>query len=118
MKTTIHMSRTTTVLLWVAQVVAAALSLMTGASKLRGAESMVALFDAIGIGQWFRYLTGAIEVVSAVLLPSLAFFGALALACTMVGAILTNLFITGGTPGLPIVLLATTTAIAWARRRA
>lgn len=116
---TTRISRTTTVLLWIAQIVAAALFLMTGASKLGGAASMVALFDAIGIGQWFRYLTGTIEVVSAVLLlvPSLAFFGALALACTMVGAIVTNLFITGGFPGLPIVLLAITTAIAWARRR-
>jgi uncharacterized membrane protein len=29
---------------------------------------MVGLFDAIGIGQWFRYLTGGLEVLGAVAL--------------------------------------------------
>lgn len=31
-------------------------------SKLAGAPAMVGLFDTIGIGQWFRYLTGSLEV--------------------------------------------------------
>ena len=42
--------------------------------------------------------------------------GAAALAVTMVGAIVTHLFIIGGSPAIPIVLLAATSAIAWARR--
>jgi putative oxidoreductase len=77
----------------------------------------VQLFAAIGIGQWFRYLTGTIEVVCAVLLliPSLAAYGAVALAVTMVGAILTHLFIVGGSPLIAIVLLASTATIAWLR---
>ena len=104
--------------LWFAQIAAAGMFFVAGGSKLAGVPAMVQLFDAIGIGQWFRYLTGTIEVVSAILLlmPSLAIFGALALTATMVGAIFTHLFIVGGNPGVPIVLLATTTAIAWARR--
>ena len=79
---------------------------------------MVQVFGVIGLGQWFRYLTGAIEVVSAVLLliPSLAAYGAAALAVTMVGAIITHLFIVGGSPLIPILLLAATATIAWARR--
>jgi putative oxidoreductase len=111
-------SRAGTIALWTAQIAAAALFLFAGSSKLAGAPLMVAMFDAIGIGQWFRYLTGSIEVVSAILLliPSLAFFGALLLVPTMVGAIITHLFIIGGNPALPIVLLATTSAIAWTRR--
>jgi hypothetical protein len=62
--------------------------------------------------------TGAIEVISAVLLvvPSLAFFGALRLVATMVGAILTHLFIIGGNPAVPIALLASTATIASVRR--
>jgi hypothetical protein len=32
----------------------------------RSSRAMVALFDASGVGQWFRYATGLIEVVSAV----------------------------------------------------
>ena len=69
---------------------------------------MVALFDAIGIGQWFRYVTGLIEVGSAIalLVPSIAVFGALALVATMVGAIVTHLFIVGGSPAMPAILLA------------
>ena len=92
--------------------------LFAGGSKLAGAPMMVQMFDAIGVGQWFRYLTGAIEVTSAVLLlvPSLAFFGALALAATMVGAVVTHLFVIGGSPAMPIVLLAATGTIAWLRR--
>ena len=50
--------------------------------------------------------------------PSLALFGSLALAVTMVGAIITHLFIVGGNPAIPIVLLAATTTIAWLRRSA
>ena len=92
--------------------------LFVGSSKLAGSPELVGLFDAIGIGQWFRYLTGGIEVVAALLLlvPSLAFFGALLLIPTMAGAVLTHLFIVGGSPAPAIVLLAAASAIAWARR--
>jgi len=92
--------------------------LFVGGLKLTGAPELVALFDAIGVGQWFRYVTGAIEVVSAValLVPSLAPFGALLLIPTMVGAISTHLFIVGGSPVPAIVLLIGSLAIAWARR--
>jgi putative oxidoreductase len=103
---------------WTLQVLAAALFLFSGTSKLAGVPTMVQMFGVIGIGQWFRYVTGTIEVVGAVLLlvPWLAPFGALALAVTMVGAILTHLFIIGGSPVPAIALLAVTTTIAWARR--
>ena len=92
--------------------------LFSGSLKLAGVAPMVALFDAIGIGQWFRYLTGSIEVVSAILLliPSLAFFGALLMVPTMVGAVLTHLIIVGGSPAPAIVLLAASAGIAWTRR--
>jgi hypothetical protein len=79
---------------------------------------MVALFDAVGVGQWLRYVTGSIEVGSALalLVPSLAPFGALLLVPTMVCAIATHLFIVGGSPMAATVLLAGSIAIAWARR--
>jgi putative oxidoreductase len=111
--------RALAVVLWVLQIVSAALFLFSGTLKLAGAPMMVQMFGAIGLGQWFRYFTGGLEVISAVLLlvPSLAQFGALALAVTMVGAILTHLFIIGGNPAVPIALLAATTTIAWVRSR-
>jgi putative oxidoreductase len=112
-------SRAGTIALWIVQIATAAMFLLAGSLKLAGIPAMVGLFDAIGIGQWFRYLTGSIEVVSAILLlvPSLAFFGALLLVATMVGAIMTHLFIVGGSPAPAIVLGAAAAAIAWTRRR-
>jgi len=104
--------------LWALQVGLAALFLFAGGSKIAGAPAMVALFDAIGVGQWFRYVTGLIEVVSAValLVPPFAPFGALLLASTMVGAIVTHLFIVGGSPALPGLLLLGLLVVVWARR--
>jgi len=105
--------------IWVLQLASAAMFLFSGTLKLSGAPMMVQMFAALGLGQWFRYFTGALEVISAVLLliPSLARFGALALAVTMVGAILAHAFVIGGSPAVPIALLAATTAIAWDRSR-
>ena len=92
--------------------------LMAGGNKLAGNEQMVGMFEAIGIGQWFRYLTGGIEVVSAILLliPRFAGIGALILIPTMIGAILTHLFIVGGSPVVPIILLIIMMVIAYGRR--
>jgi len=114
----VHRSRFALIALWGVQVVLAGMFLLTGGSKLAGAAAMVALFDAISVGQWFRYLTGGIEVVSAIalLVPSLAPFGASALVATMVGAVATHLFIVGGSPAVPAVLLLGSLAVAWARR--
>ena len=104
--------------LWALQIVSAGMFLLAGALKLTGNPMMVQMFGAIGLGQWFRYLTGTIEVAGAVVLlvPAVSAYGAAALAATMVGAILTHLFIVGGSPVVPILLLASTTTIAWARR--
>ena len=111
-------SRVVMGILWALQIFSAAMFLMAGASKLAGVPMMVQMFGVIGVGQWFRYVTGTIELVGAVLvlIPSVARYGAAALALTMVGAIITHLFIVGGSPAMPIVLLASTVTIAWARR--
>jgi uncharacterized membrane protein YphA (DoxX/SURF4 family) len=112
-------SRARSIALWTAQIGAAAMFLFAGSLKLTGAAPMVQMFNAIGVGQWFRYLTGTIEVSGAVLLlvPSLARFAAAALAVTMVGAVLTHLFIIGGNPAPAIVLLVITATIAVIRWR-
>ena len=68
-----------------------------GIAKLIGAEMMVATFDAVGVGQWFRYLTGIVEVSAAILLwvNGRQAIGAGLLTCTMIGAVLAHLFILG-----------------------
>ena len=114
----VRSGRTGRIALWATQVVLAGMFLLAGGSKLAGAPAMVALFDAVGVGQWFRYVTGLIEVVSAValLVSSLAPFGAVALAGTMIGAIFVHLFVIGSSPAVPVALLLGSLAVAWARR--
>jgi DoxX-like family len=58
------------------------------------------MFEKIGLGQWFRYVTGSLEVIGAVLLlaPRTAAIGGWLLAAVMIGAIGTHLFIIGGSP--------------------
>jgi len=106
------------IVLWILQILGAAMFLMAGAGKLSGNEQMVGMYETIGVGQWFRYLTGAIEVTSAILLliPRFSGIGALILIPTMIGAILTHLFIVGGSPLVPIVLLVIMAIIAYGRR--
>jgi uncharacterized membrane protein YphA (DoxX/SURF4 family) len=110
-------SRARTFALWFVQIAGAAIFLPAGISKLTGAAVMVQMFDAIGVGQWFRYVTGSIEVIGALMLfvPRLTVFGALVLAATMAGAICAHLFVIGGNPSLPVVLLAATVYLAWTR---
>jgi uncharacterized membrane protein YphA (DoxX/SURF4 family) len=112
-------SRAWNITLWILQLGAAIMLGMAGFSKLTGAEQMVGLFESIGVGQWFRYVTGLLEITGAVLLliPTLAGVGALLLACVMLGAVATHLFVIGGSPLTPLVLLAVLLVIAWGRRR-
>ena len=114
----VRAGRTGRIALWAVQIALAGMFLLAGSSKLLGAAPMVTMFDAIGIGQWFRYVTGLIEVSSAIalLVPSFAVFGALALAATMIGAIATHLFVIGGSPAMPAILLLGSAAVIWARR--
>jgi uncharacterized membrane protein YphA (DoxX/SURF4 family) len=104
--------------LWVLQVLVALAMLAAGGFKLAGAEPMVQQFETIGLGQWFRYLTGALEVGGAVLLltPRLSGIGALLLSCVMAGAVVAHLVKLGGSPVAALVFLAMLVTIAWGRR--
>ena len=77
-----------------------------GGAKLLGVEMMVQTFEQIGFGQWFRFVTGIIEVAGAALLwlPGRQAIGALLLGGTMVGAVLTHLLILGPSAVPAIVL--------------
>lgn len=110
--------KTMNIILWVLQIGVAAMFLMAGSVKLAGPEQVVAMFNTIGLGQWFRYLTGALEVAGAVMLliPRLSGVGALLLICVMIGAVFTHLFVIGGSPVGAIVLLVVSAIIAWGRR--
>lgn len=106
------------VAIWVLQIIAAAAFLTAGSLKLIGAPRMILIFDHIGVGQWFRYVTGAVEVTGglALLFPKTAAFGGLLLAATMICAIYTHLAIIGGTPIPAAVLFSITATVAYVRR--
>ena len=106
------------ILVWVLQIAAAIAFFLAGGSKFAGVEKMVSIFADIGWGQWFRYLTGVLEVIGAglILLPRTALFGGLLLACIMLGGVFTHLFLVGGSPVPAIVLFCITATVAWLRR--
>ncbi|QOL13465.1 DoxX family protein [Dickeya dianthicola] len=112
------LGRKTKVVSWILRILAAAAFLAAGGAKLAGVPMMVGIFDAIGIGQWFRVVTGLVEVVGgiAILVPATAAFGGLLLAATMFFAVLTHIFVIGGNPVPAIVLLLVTATVAWLHR--
>ena len=107
------------VALWVLQIAVAVVFVVSALPKLAGVPIMVQMFGALGLGQWFRYATAALELGGAVLLfvPALAGIAAVVLAGVMVGAILAHTLVLGGSAVPAIVLLAATMTIAWFRLR-
>src|SRR5207344_902348 len=105
-------------LVWAFQILAAAQFFMTGLDKVSDAPVMVQLFAAVGFGQWFRYVTGTIEIVSSVLLlvPGVAALGAALLAMTMAGALIAHATVLPYSPAKVIVLLVMVSVVFWARR--
>jgi uncharacterized membrane protein YphA (DoxX/SURF4 family) len=103
---------------WTLQVVVAAVFFAAGAAKLAGVPFMVQVFDQIGIGQWFRIVTGVVEIVGAIALvyPGLAVFGALWVGFTMICAVATNLFVLHTSPVPAAVLVALSALIVYLRR--
>jgi uncharacterized membrane protein YphA (DoxX/SURF4 family) len=113
------MSKAKTVGLWIVTVVLALAFLGAGGSKLTGAPALAENFARWGYPQWFLYVTGAIEVVAALLLlvPRTATLGAGLVLGTMVGAVLTHLK-AGETSQVvvPLILLGLGVIVGLARR--
>jgi putative oxidoreductase len=103
---------------WVLQGIVATAFFAAGAAKLAGAAFMVQLFEQIGLGQWFRYVTGVVEVVGALALiaPGLIWFGGLWLGGTMFFAVLTHVFVLHTSPVPAIVLGVLNVLIVYLRR--
>ena len=82
------MKTTANILAWILAVLLAVVFLFAGGVKLLGSRAMVQEFAQIGAGQWFRYVTGVLEVSGAIgiLIPKYRFWAALQLAAVMAGA--------------------------------
>lgn len=87
------------VALWALQIVLAIYMLAYAAiPRLFGLGTSIEMFEAIGLGQWFRYFVGALELLGSIglLIPRLAGLAGLGLAGLMIGATYTNLFVIPG----------------------
>lgn len=103
---------------WTLQGILAAAFVAAGSAKLAGVPYMVELFNQIGVGQWFRVVTGIVEVTGAIALvfPGLASIGAAWLGSTMVFAVATHLFILHTSPAPAIVLGLLNALVVYLRR--
>lgn len=74
---------------WLCRIVAAAILVQTLFFKFTGAPESVYIFTKLGLEPWGRYVTGAAELVAAILLmfSRTAWLGALLAAGVMVGAL-------------------------------
>jgi uncharacterized membrane protein YphA (DoxX/SURF4 family) len=79
----------------------------------------VPVFERIGFGQWFRYFTGVMQIAGGILLllPRTLTAGAALLACTMIGAILTDMFVMHSALFFVPTLLLVAIVVAWLSAR-
>src|SRR5229473_7811499 len=104
--------------LWTLSGLVALAFIGAGGAKLAGAAVMVDLFAKVGLGQWFRYFTGLLEVAAGIglLISRYAFYAAILLAMVMVGAFIAHVTVLGSSPAAPVVLFALTGIIAYLRK--
>src|SRR4029453_5132496 len=114
----LNVARLKTIGLWALKIVLAALFLLAGGAKLAGVPAMGPVFDQIAPGQWFRYFTGMLEVVGALLLlwPVTTALGAVMLLTVSIGAALAQLLVLHEDVIPAIVLSVPLAAIAWYHR--
>jgi uncharacterized membrane protein YphA (DoxX/SURF4 family) len=114
----LNAARLKTIGLWVLKLVLAALFLFFGGAKLAGLPAMIEVFEHVGLGQWFRYFTGLLEVGGAALLlwPATTALGALILMVVSIGAALAQLLVLHEDVIHAIVLAVPLAAIVWFHR--
>jgi len=103
---------------WVLSGVLAVMFLFAGGFKLSGAQVAIDNFANWGYPDWFRVVTGLIEVAAGVLvvIPRTSFLGVALILPTMVGAMLTHLVHaeTRNVP-LPLILFVLAAVLAYLR---
>jgi uncharacterized membrane protein YphA (DoxX/SURF4 family) len=91
----------------------------SAAPKLLGVDAAADSFDKIGFGDWFMYLTGALELAGAValLIPVLYQVAAVAMIGLMICATITQITVFhGDNAATPVIFILPLAVIAWARR--
>jgi putative oxidoreductase len=77
--------KTGKVITWVLRVLIGLIFTGIGIEKLTGTMGTIPFFDAIGWGQWFRYVSGAFDLAGGLLtfFPQWTPLGALIITCTV-----------------------------------
>ncbi len=105
---------------WAIRIGVGALFILVGLDKFPNESSSfwVKMFRQIGLGDWFRYTAGIVEIVGGllVLIPRFAFISGLLLTATMGVALLVHVFILGDND-LPISLLFVVALAAFTRQQ-
>ncbi|GAB3102249.1 DoxX family protein [Lysobacter terrae] len=108
-----------TIAVKVIKIVFALAFLGAGCGKLYGPPAMITEFETVGLGQWFRYFTGVLEVIGAIALlaPRTSMYGALLLAVICAGAFFAQLLALNGDVIHTIAMAAVLLYLAWNERR-
>jgi hypothetical protein len=87
----------TTILTWIIKLTAVVILLQTLFFKFTGAEESIYIFQTLGIEPFGRIGSGVVELIASILIliPRTTLLGALLALGTMVGAIISHLFILG-----------------------
>jgi uncharacterized membrane protein YphA (DoxX/SURF4 family) len=88
--------------------------------KLIAHPSATDAFDKIGLGDWFMYFVGSLELAGAValLIPLLCGLAGLAYIGLMIGAFVTQVAVFHGeNAATPLIIMVLAGIVAWARRR-
>jgi putative oxidoreductase len=105
---------------WVLRLAVAFIFVSTGLEKfsIGPGQEWIRVFARIGLGDWFRYLTGAMEITGGLLLviPFATRVGVVLLVTCMAGAIVCHLFVIGD-PFSSIINLGLIVAILAAGRQ-
>lgn len=100
---------------WAFKILVGLVFIAAATAKIAGAPMMVQEFKVIGLGQWFRDFTGAVEIGSVILLlvPATSRFGALGLLGVCVGALFVQATILHGDLVHVFVLMAASGFLVW-----
>ena len=100
---------------WTLKIVVGLAFVAAAIAKLVGAPMMVQEFGVLGLGQWLRYFTAAVELTSVVLLliPRSSRLGGLGLLCVCVGALVAQAGVLHGDLAHVFVLMAASAVLAW-----
>ncbi|WP_310555013.1 DoxX family membrane protein [Flavobacterium sp.] len=87
----------TNTLIWIIKLTAVVILLQTLFFKFTGAEESIYIFETLGIEPFGRISSGVVELIASILIliPRTTLLGALLALGTMVGAIVSHLFVLG-----------------------